>query len=336
VKKGNKSEALISVCLVTYNHVNYIAQAIEGVLMQQTTFPWELIIADDCSTDGSRSILLRYQEQYPHIIKLILQEKNIGAYRNWMDLIYAAKSKYIAYLDGDDYWTDASKLEKQVKFLELNSDYAICAHRVMQLEDNVLKTKPDLLSSQVLTIEDLAKGNILATLSVVYRNNLIEKFPTWLSVSPLGDYVLHMLNAKKGDIMIFNEVMGVYRIHEGGAWSTMTEINLFEKMMRVLSFLLTEDFEEKVVAQLKIQKRYNATRYLRILMETNQQLFKDKLQELVSEDPQLGNEWLFDYLPNYIFWLKSSKTFSLAKKISKWLQKLNSFSLNRLTNGDEG
>ena len=116
---------LLSVCLITYNHENYIRQAIEGVLMQKVNFNWELIIAEDCSTDKTRDIILEYKKKHPDFIKLILQEKNVGPAKNWMDLITKPNSKYIAYFEGDDYWTDPLKLQKQVDFLEANPDYGL-------------------------------------------------------------------------------------------------------------------------------------------------------------------------------------------------------------------
>ena len=103
---------LLSVCLITYNHVNFIKQAIDGVLMQKVDFAWELIIADDFSTDGTREILLEYKNKYPDFIKLILQEKNVGSAQNLIDLITVPISKYITYFDGDDYWIDPLKLQK--------------------------------------------------------------------------------------------------------------------------------------------------------------------------------------------------------------------------------
>ena len=91
--------------------------------MQKVDFDYELIIADDYSTDGTREIILDYKENYPGLIKLILQKRNVGPGKNWLDLIEAPKSKYIAYFEGDDYWTDPYKLQKQVDFLEANEGY---------------------------------------------------------------------------------------------------------------------------------------------------------------------------------------------------------------------
>src|SRR5260221_9377408 len=106
------STPLLSVCLITYNHSKFIRQAIEGVLMQSVNFSWELIIADDCSTDGTREILLEYKQKYPDFIKLILQKQNVGPAKNWLGLITSPKSKYIAYFEGDDFWIHPFKLQK--------------------------------------------------------------------------------------------------------------------------------------------------------------------------------------------------------------------------------
>jgi len=119
-------EPILSVCLITYNHVKYIEQAIEGVLMQQVDFSFELVIADDFSTDGTRELLLAYKKKYPELIKLILQKKNVGPAKNWMNLITFPQCKYIAYFEGDDYWTDPYKLQKQVDYLERYSSCVGC------------------------------------------------------------------------------------------------------------------------------------------------------------------------------------------------------------------
>lgn len=111
--------------MITYNHVDYIRGAIESVLMQKVNFTWELIIADDYSTDGSRQIILEYQRNYPKEIRLVLQKRNVGPGKNWEDLLLASKSKYIAYFEGDDYWLDPLKLQKQIDFLENNNECGV-------------------------------------------------------------------------------------------------------------------------------------------------------------------------------------------------------------------
>jgi glycosyltransferase involved in cell wall biosynthesis len=308
VKKENNIP-LLSVCLITYNHVKYIAQAIDGVLMQKVNFAWELIIADDYSTDGTRDILISYQKKHPEFIKLILQKKNVGAYRNWMDMIAYPQGQYIAYLDGDDYWTDPLKLQKQVDFLEANPEFVICGHHTNELFNDTLRAPLNLgaTNNGVFTIEDLAKGNLVYSPSVVYRNGLIEQLPPWFENASAGDYALHMLNARKGKIKYLPDTMAVYRIHTEGAWAAQGLANIFEKTIHTLSLLLTEEFNEKVIERLKVQ-RYNMTsQYLILLLETDPELFKTKLEALTVLYPELGKEWLLNSFINDHLELKDIK-----------------------------
>ena len=116
---------LVSVKMITYNHEPYIAQAIEGVLMQVTNFPIELIIGEDCSTDRTREIVLDYQKKHPDMIRVITSEKNVGARKNGLRVEKACRGKYIAFCEGDDYWHHPEKLKKQIEFLEENPDYGM-------------------------------------------------------------------------------------------------------------------------------------------------------------------------------------------------------------------
>jgi glycosyltransferase involved in cell wall biosynthesis len=296
---------LVSICMLTYNHGDFIAQSIEGVINQKTDFEYKLFLGEDFSTDNTRMICIEFAKKYPEKINLYLNEKNdvkINA-ETINDLCFNSGAKYIAMCDGDDYWTDPLKLQKQVDFLEANPDYVICAHDVSVVKDNKLQylslAGPN--SNDTFTIEDLAKGNLFTSLSVVYRNGLIERFPSWFYMSPIGDYVLHMLNARKGKIKFLPETMGVYRVHAGGGWSEQPTASQHEKMIVVLSFLLTEDFDENVKALLKIQKYHRTTDYLKAVLDSDSALFRAKLEELTIEYPQLGKEWLLNlFIDNYL------------------------------------
>lgn len=214
------ANTLLSVCLITYNQEKFIRNAIESILMQKVNFDWELIIADDCSTDGTREILKEYKEKHPDIIKLILQKKNVGPAKNHIELISTPKSKYIALCDGDDYWTDSLKLQKQVDFLEANQDYVLCFHQIKILKNNgtIVDDFITKVPENYETIDTLAKlGNYIHTPTVVYRN-IISEFPLDFKTAPIGDYFLYMLLAKSGKLGYLNESMAVYR--EGvGIWS---------------------------------------------------------------------------------------------------------------------
>ena len=214
----------VSICCITYNHAKYIGDAIEGFLMQKTTFPIEILIHDDASTDNTANIIREYERQYPNLIKPIYQTENQYSKKTiniWADITFpSARGKYIALCEGDDYWTDPCKLQKQIDFLEANPDFAICFHKVKILKNGrLIKDYITHVTKDVTTIEDLAVTNYIHTPSVVFRNELIKEFPKWYYESPIGDYPLHLLNAQYGKIKYIDEVMAVYRIHKGGIYS---------------------------------------------------------------------------------------------------------------------
>lgn len=213
---------LLSICLITYNHATYIRQAIEGALMQNVNFEHELIIADDFSTDGTREILLEYKKMHPGFIRLILQEKNVGAARNWMDLISSPKSRYIAYFEGDDYWTDPLKLQKQVDYLERHPTCGLTIHNVKKMDLNGGTTIFNTYDKdQTLDFRRLLKFDFgIPSCSWVWRNNF--KIPGWILQCKAGDWPLLFVLLKDSDCYYFADIMGVYRKHIGGV---STQIN---------------------------------------------------------------------------------------------------------------
>ncbi|MBP2283048.1 glycosyltransferase involved in cell wall biosynthesis [Flavobacterium sp. CG_23.5] len=255
---------LLSVCLITYNHENYIRQAIEGVLMQKVNFDWELIIAEDCSTDRTREIILEYKNKYPDFITLILQRKNVGPAKNWSNLLQTPKSKYIAYFDGDDYWTDPLKLQKQVDFLEVNEGYGICFHNVEQqnfLNEEITKIIPGYHVNKILSIEDYILENKTATCSMVFRANFFKSIPKWFNELPYGDLglVLTVLKNSNKKAMILSDVMGVYRLHADGVHGKYLK-NSREIIKTSIQHL---DFIKKIEKYLLFDKEYKVDIYLK-------------------------------------------------------------------------
>ena len=230
----NNDSPLVSVSCITYNHNKYIRECLDGFLMQKTTFPIEVIIHDDCSTDGTKEIIEEYAAKYPNIIFPMFQKENQyskGIKPNWEFNFPRCRGKYIAMCEGDDYWTDPYKLQKQVDFLEANEDFSICFHR-MKIINGIrisLSNYNPKYQKEVSDIKHLARvGNFLHTASVVFRKPK-ESFPDWLHDLPIGDYPLYLFNAQFGKIKFIKEVMGVYRIHEGGIWGQFQE-NSVEKI----------------------------------------------------------------------------------------------------------
>lgn len=217
----------VSVLMITYNHANYIKQAIESILNQETEFDLELIITNDNSPDNTDEIVNDIIKTNPkgNLIKYFKHEKNLGMMPNFLFTLQKATGKYVALCEGDDYWSDHNKLQKQLSFLENNPDYSICFHNVNVLENGILKDnniKTDI--AETTTILDLANANYIHTPSAVYRNNLFEKFPDYFIKAPVGDYFLHLLNAKYGKIKYFSKNMAVYRIHNTSYWSSKEQL----------------------------------------------------------------------------------------------------------------
>lgn len=216
---------LVSIKCLAYNHEPYIRECLEGFVMQQTNFRFEAIVHDDASTDGTADIIREYAEKYPEIIKPIFETENqYSKHDGSLGRIMreACTGKYIAMCEGDDYWTDPLKLQKQVDFLEEHEDYSMCFHKCKTLIQQTGKFVNEQVKdiSGESTIFDLAKGNYVHTPSVVYRrNDRIEgdraKLPHNLAV---GDYVLWMLLAQYGKIMKLPDEMAVYRFGVG-VWS---------------------------------------------------------------------------------------------------------------------
>ena len=252
---------LLSIICNTYNHEDFISQAIDSFLMQKTDFPIEIIIHDDCSTDYTQKIIQDYADKNPGLIKTIFQKENQhsqGIKPRKFTLPHC-QGKYIALCEGDDYWTDSNKLQKQVDFLEKNTDYSICFHNAKVLKngilvDNFLKT----IVTETTTILDLAKDNYIYTASAVLRNYFSQGLPEYFNSSPAGDYLLWMVAAEKGKIKYFDEVMSVYRIHVGGIWAPKSLIEKLEASAKVKKILMDNfDGEVKDVLRLSYINQLN-------------------------------------------------------------------------------
>lgn len=231
----------VSVCLVTYNHEPYIAQAVESVLAQRVTFPIELVVGEDCSTDRTREILQSLAQKHPAVIRLRLAERNMGGKNNFISTFAMCRGQYVAMLEGDDFWTCPEKLQRQVAALDAHPEWAICFHAANCCYEAGMHGPaiyPVDWSKPVATIADLFEANFMATASVVFRNHLFPELPSWFSRILIGDWPLHLLNAAHGDIGFLPEVMSVYRIHRSGVWSGISPA---ARMTAIFEMLATVD-----------------------------------------------------------------------------------------------
>jgi glycosyltransferase involved in cell wall biosynthesis len=255
----------VTVIVITYNHARFIAQALNSVLMQETQFPFEVIVSEDCSTDATRDIIIDFKERYPSRIRLLLSERNLNTNHVLTRGIEAAQGDYIALLDGDDYWTSPHKLQKQVDFLDARPDCATCFHNVSVVyEDRTIEPHPFhmkrpnyYLSTAVpkptSTLADIAGGNFMQTCSVVFRSGLLRDIPGWYTTFPIGDWPLHILNAEHGNIGYIDEILAAYRVHSGGVWSSnmalyrkVDDVENMIGMYEVINRYLNFRYEEKI------------------------------------------------------------------------------------------
>lgn len=206
----------VSACMITYNHERFIKQAVESVLMQQTDFDFEIVVGEDCSTDSTRQILLDLQAKYPEKIRLLLREENIGAHRNAADTLGVCQAEYVVFLDGDDYWINDKKVQKQVEFLDSHPDYSMCGHRFRSVYENATesaKTVDSPIEKEIRTIEDFVGLDTVLHSTVMARRCMIPEYPKWFYSVPSGDMVLQLLCAERGRVGFINEVMTAYRQH---------------------------------------------------------------------------------------------------------------------------
>ena len=231
----------VSVCMVTYNHERYIAQAVESVLMQKTEHPYEIVIGEDCSTDQTREIVSGLANRHPDRIKLRLSRRNKGAKKNFVGTFGDCVGKYVVILEGDDYWISPNKLQLQVDALNARPDWAICFHPAVCLyEDGASGPAylPEEWKKSEAKLTDLFVSNFIPTSGAMFRNRLCWPLPDWFLESTLGDWPLHILNAAHGKIGFLPEPMSVYRIHSQGIWSGQ---NLATKLTSIFNMLTAVD-----------------------------------------------------------------------------------------------
>ncbi|WAK00568.1 glycosyltransferase [Methylobacter sp. YRD-M1] len=220
---------IVSVHMITYNHGPYLAEAIEGVIAQKTDFPIELVIGEDCSTDNTREIALDYQRRYPHLIRVIYPDQNVGMHRNFRQVNDACRGEFIAYCEGDDYWVDPDKLREQAAVLTRLKNIDITFHSCyIKSEKQQTKALSHVHSStdKLFTLSDVIDGDIhfvmgfMPTTSIMVRRSLIMSIQDWFDakISPVGDHIVEVFGARNGAYYI-NRPMSVYRREANGSWS---------------------------------------------------------------------------------------------------------------------
>lgn len=243
----------VAIQCATYNHEPYIRDCLEGFVMQKTNFPFVAIIHDDASTDGTAEIVKEYAEKYPDIIKPIYETENQYSKPNkplqkiLNNAIAKTGAKYIALCEGDDYWIDPLKLQKQVDFMEANPDYTMCFHNIkVRYLNNYSKHSNRYKKTKDAPIKDVIQrgGDFIPTLSILMRAKTYFDAPSIVWSQYVGDYPLQIYLAIAGKIRYLNDVMGVYRANQTSATTTL--LNAREKL------------ESNIAKELKIYSDLNA------------------------------------------------------------------------------
>ncbi|MCA0348435.1 MAG: glycosyltransferase [Bacteroidetes bacterium] len=241
----------VSICMITYNHAKYIEKAIEGVLFQKTNFNIELIISNDNSTDDTDIVIKKIiKEKDNHkIIKYFNQEKNLGMMKNFIFALNVCKGEYIALCEGDDYWTDENKLQKQIDFMKSNNEISFTFHRaeILFKENFTLNYRhKSYINKEIVEPQNfLVKlGARFCTPSVVFKKEVINPLPEWYVDCHVGDFPLMFLALEKGKIGYLEDIMCVYRLSSDGSWS-QSNLKLKNRYLNIYKMINLNKFINK-------------------------------------------------------------------------------------------
>lgn len=204
----------VSVHMLTYNHEKYIEKAIKSVLMQKTNFPYELIIGEDCSTDKTREIVKKYQKLYPDIVKPILYETNMGLMHNYRTVFENCSGDYIATIDGDDCWSDDTKLQQEADILDAKEHISIVAHSVdfNYIDKNRLDKAVHSDNKREFDLDYFIVNNSIDSVALMFRREVLDDKPELWYTAPYGDHILKVMCLLKGNCYFIKKAMAVYNI----------------------------------------------------------------------------------------------------------------------------
>lgn len=297
MNKLENNTPLVSICCVTYNHEPYIKACLDSFLIQKCNFKYEILIHDDASTDNTQEIIKIYQEKYPEIIKPILQVENqrskLGGGINPRFNYPRAQGKYIALCEGDDYWTDPLKLQKQVDFLESNPSYSFVSGNTIIKKNS--KETPLTQNFNLIQFEDMLEGNKLGTNTCTLcfrKDSLPNDCLAIISKAPYGDWATTLLLLKQGNGHFLQDILGVYRLHDKGIWSSLGEAEKLNGIFKMYSYIETTypNYSNKIKEyRINAIKKIQQTSYNRAMLDFNQNrnivdfaLFKLKLKEKIG------------------------------------------------------
>lgn len=285
----------VTVIVMTYNQAQYISKALDSILEQETSFDFDILIHDDCSNDETSDLINKYQAKYPNKIRTIIEKERCFPKEGFNMMIYnhvvpLIDSKFVAYCDGDDYWCDSHKLQKQYDFMHKHKDYSMCFHSALQLKNNNDTSSkwfigPDEDVDLSFVISD-KPGIRIATSSIFLKSEVFRDFSEWRKQYPVEDIPMYITAALSGKIRRLSDVMCVYRYLSSGSWSSNTKSNVektishLEQMKKALSQFdesTNNQFHELVKMQLQeydFRIAFNKKDYKTIFLKDNKRFIK--------------------------------------------------------------
>lgn len=315
------SETKVSICCITYNHERFIAQTIDGFLMQDTAYPFEVLIHDDASTDRTAEIIRNYEVEYPDIIKPIYQTEN--QYSKGVDVFFLnskrALGKYIAVCEGDDYWTNPLKLQMQVDFMENHEGYSMCCTAFTQSFEVKESFKSEiLLDIDEIKIDDILLGLWIGTLTVVFRKEMILDYIPPFNDLPFGDLPLWCHLAMKGEIKYFKFISANYRSLSESACHFK---DLIKQAMFILSAMrVIEYYAQKSNRINKVKSRLAKMSHCCFEECYNNQWFDFPMDILWRFVEKYGNPTGYDWLRKW--GLESRFKYKLSKLLIAFLKRI--------------
>lgn len=251
---------LVSINCITYNHEKYIADALEGFLNQKTDFDFEIVIGEDCSTDNTRKIIEEYMKKYPKKIILITSEKNVGVIENERRIYESSSGKYIAVCEGDDFWIDPYKLQKQIDYMEKNKDCTLCFHNAytVNVNRNVIGTMISKdIENRIYDCGEIAILGFIPTASKVYLKETMSNIPEWYKTAIVEDFPSQLIITSKGYAYYMKDIMSAYRtgVENSATYTLFHKLNnekiIIENQEKLIS--LVDDFD--IYSQFKYSEK---------------------------------------------------------------------------------
>lgn len=325
---------MVSVVCTTFNHAPFIDDAIQGFLKQQTTFPFEIIIHDDASTDRSQEIIRKYSSEYPNLLKPLLQSENQFSKGGFKPSIYAANfssGKYIALCEGDDFWVCNEKLQTQFDAMERHPEVDFSFHSAMLLREGVSGQQNSWCyeHDRIIALDELMTrytGKFAPTASYLFRRTLIDRLPEWFySDAPVGDFFIERYGALRGGAIYIDRPMSVYREMAPQSWSAKTAANIeiygshVEKMLRCLQ-LMDQDFAEYSSILRRHGANLNLNYSLRALFGGNNEKFIQLINASVAQHKYVSNKqrlaYFMRFCPTILKWILQGRNKCVVHKRS--------------------